>query len=55
MNLELYLRWSVEFWDKSDRIRTHLSQSAVEKTMQKKFSQILGKVSVTVAERQEFE
>ena len=49
LNLELALRWPPEFHDKSDRIRTQLSQSAVEEAARKKLPKISGKASLTVS------
>ena len=49
LNLELALRWPPEFHDKSDRIRTQLSQSAVEEAVRKKLPKISGKASLTVS------
>ena len=49
LNLELDLYWPPEFHDKSDHIRTQLSQSAVEEAVRKKLSKISGRASVTVS------
>ena len=49
LNLELYLQWPSELYDKSDGIRTQLSQSAVEETIRKKLPKLSRKASVTVS------
>ena len=49
LDLELALLWPPKFHDKSDRIRTQLSQSAVEEAVWKKLSNISENVSVTVS------
>ena len=54
LNLQLYLRWLPEFHDKSDHIRTQLSQLAVEEALRKKLSKIFGRASVTVSVEHEF-
>ena len=55
LDLELYLWWPPEFYDKSDHIRTQLSQSAVEEALRKKLSKLSGRTSVTVYVKHEFE
>ena len=49
LDLELDLDWPPQFYDKSDHIRTQLSQSAVEEAMRKKLPKISEKSSVTVS------
>ena len=49
LNLELYLQWPSQYYDKSDRVRTQLSQSAVEEAVKKKLSKLSGKISITVS------
>ena len=49
LDLELDLYWLPEFHDKSDHIRTQLSQSTVEEAVRKKLPKISGKASVTVS------
>ena len=49
LRLYLNLTWPLKFYDESDRIRTQLSQSAVEKAVRKKLSNISKNVSVTVS------
>ena len=49
LNLELSLYWPLDFYDKSDHIRTQLSQSAVEEAARKKLSKISEKAKVTVS------
>ena len=53
-DLKLSLQWPPEFYDKSDRIRTQLSQSAVEEVVRNKLPKISGKASVTVSVSHEF-
>ena len=54
LNLELSLYWPSDFYEKSDHIRTQLSQSAVEEAVRKKLSKISEKVSITVSVRHLF-
>ena len=57
LTLKLYfkLTWRSGFYDESDRIRTQLSQSAVEEAVWKKLSKISENVDVTVSRvRHEF-
>ena len=54
LNLELFLPWPPEFHDKSDHIRTQLSQSAVEEAVRKKLPKISEKASVTVSRVQHY-
>ena len=49
LDLKLYLQWPPGFHDKSDQIRTQLSQSAVEEAVWKKLPKISENVSVTVS------
>ena len=54
LDLELPLLWPREFCDKSDRIYSLLSQSAVEEAVRKKLPKISGRTSVTVSVEHDF-
>ena len=55
LNLELVMKWPFEFYDESDRIRTEVSQSAVEEALRTKLSKISDKPNINVSLENKFQ